>query len=37
MAYLLSDININPEKYPNNYEDWFKWLDEVSGDSVEKL
>lgn len=37
MAYLLNDININPEKYPSNYEDWLKWLDEVSRDSVEKL
>ena len=37
MAYLLNYININPEKYPSNYEDWLKWLDEVSGDSVEKL
>ena len=24
MAYLLNDININPEKYPSNYEDWLK-------------
>ena len=37
MAWLLSDIQNKPEKYPKTQHEWVKWLSLNSGDSLENL
>lgn len=37
MAWLLNDIKENPDKYPNTRAEWFEWLNQDSGDSLDNL
>lgn len=37
MAWLSNDIKENPDKYPNTRAEWFKWLNQDSGDSLDNL
>lgn len=37
MAWLLNDIKENPDKYPNTRTEWFEWLNQDSGNSLDNL
>ena len=37
LAYLMKDVLENPNKYPQNINDWLEWLNADSGDSVDNL
>lgn len=37
MGYLLFLIKNNPQNYPNSLNEWLDWLEEESGESIEKF
>ena len=37
LSWLLNDIKENPDKYPNTRLEWFEWLNQDSGDSLDNL
>ena len=37
MAWLFQDMREHPEKYPKNRAEWFDWLNEDSGETLDTL